>query len=141
MSVTFKEEDEDKLQLLVASIGHSKAQSLASPQTTRGYAILTRILETDWLVLEGLLVYWLPWFILPRGQEDGLNNYVFPLAILLAKGERLALTPTYLGSLYARQCIANIAGSLGRYDVVAHANSSFLHTFLWIHFGAFAQID
>lgn len=34
--------------------------------------------------------------------EDGLHSYVFPLAVLLAKGKRLALVPLYLGSLYAR---------------------------------------
>lgn len=53
-------------------------------------------------MLEALLSYLLSWFVLPSGPEDGLNSYVFLLAILLAKGEKLALAMIYLGSLYTR---------------------------------------
>lgn len=52
------------------------------------------------MVLEALFSYWLSWFVLPSEPEGGLNSYMFPLAILLAKGERLALAPIYLGSLF-----------------------------------------
>lgn len=55
-------------------------------------------------VVEALLVYWLSWYVLPSGPGDGLNQYVFPLSILLTKGEKLALSPLYLGSLYAQLC-------------------------------------
>lgn len=63
------------------------------------------------VVLEAVLAYSLSWFILPSGLEDGLNNYAFPFAILLAKGKKLALAPIYLGSLYARldECLSNVA--------------------------------
>lgn len=54
------------------------------------------------MVLEALLTYWLSWFLLPRMREDGLKAYVFPLAILFAKGQRLALALIYLGCMFAR---------------------------------------
>lgn len=43
------------------------------------------------VVLEALLSYLLSWFMLSSNLEDGLNSYIFPLAILLAKGKMLAL--------------------------------------------------
>lgn len=46
-------------------------------------------------------IYWLSWYLLWRGSKDGLKPYVFPLAILITKGEKLALAPLYLRSLYA----------------------------------------
>lgn len=49
--------------------------------------------DTKKYELEGMLGYWLSYFIFPSIPEDGLNNCVFTLAILLAKGERLALAP------------------------------------------------
>lgn len=39
------------------------------------------------LVLDVLLSYWLSWFVLPIRLEDDLNSSLFPLAILLVKGE------------------------------------------------------
>lgn len=33
--------------------------------------------------IEALLVYWLSLFVFPSPLEDGLQNYVFPLAVLL----------------------------------------------------------
>lgn len=43
------------------------------------------------------------------------------------------LGPVYLGSLYAclDECVAKVARSLGRYDVVTYMRSSFLQMFLW----------
>lgn len=69
-----------------------------------------------------------------------LKQLCFRLAILLVKGERSALAPIYLGSLYAclDECITNIAQLLGRSDVVMHVDSSFLQMFLWERFGALA---
>lgn len=50
----------------------------------------------------------------------------------------LALTRIYQGWLYARldECITNIVQSIGRYDVLIHAYTSFLQMFLWEHFRA-----
>lgn len=44
-------------------------------------------------MLETLLSYQLSWFVLLSGPDDGLNTYMFPPAILLAKGEKLSLVP------------------------------------------------
>lgn len=37
-------------------------------------------------MVEAFLVDWLCRYVLPGGPEDDLNLYVFPLAILIAKG-------------------------------------------------------
>lgn len=54
------------------------------------------------LALEALFACWLSWFVFPSGLEVGLNDYVFPLAIILEKRKKLELAPSYPGSLYAR---------------------------------------
>lgn len=46
----------------------------------------------------GILVGYLGRF--PERVRDGLNDYAFPLAILLAKGKKVVLAPIYLGSFY-----------------------------------------
>lgn len=85
-----------------------------------------------------LLSYWLSFFVLPSGPQDSLNSYLFPLVIVLAYKEKLALAPIYLGSLFAKldQCVANNVSSLCRCDVVTHAGTSFQQIFLWKQFGA-----
>lgn len=52
---------------------------------------------------------------------------MFPLTMLLGKGEGLELAPLYLGSLYSRleEFLNNVVHSLGRYDDVIHADTSF----------------
>lgn len=79
------------------------------------------------LVLEALLLYWFSWLVLSSGPEARLNIYVFPLAIHLTKGERLAIAPIYLGSLFSKldECVANTASLVGQYYVVIHADTSF----------------
>lgn len=68
-------------------------------------------------MVEALLAYWLSWFFLPSGPEDGLNYYVNPLAILLVNGEKLALALLYLRSLYAQfdDCMKNMICTVSRY--------------------------
>lgn len=44
--------------------------------------------------------YWLSWHVLSNGSKDGINSYVFPLAIRLVRRDRLAFVPIYLGSLF-----------------------------------------
>lgn len=78
--------------------------------------------------------------MLPSGPEDGIHPYVFPLVVKLAKGEKLALVPIFLGSLFYRldECVHNLSKSMGRYTVVSHVNSAFLHLFLWERFSNLA---
>lgn len=68
------------------------------------------------IVLEAMLSYWLSWYVLPTGRADGINPYVFPLAIWLVRGEKLALTPIFLSSLFFRldECVRNLLKSMGR---------------------------
>lgn len=56
---------------------------------------------------DAMLAYWLSCNALPSGPEDGINHYIFPLAIRLARGEKLALAPVFLGSLSYRldECV------------------------------------
>lgn len=80
------------------------------------------------VVLKAMLAYWLSWYVLPSGPKDGMNPYVFPLAVRLAKGEKLALAPVFLGSLFFNldECGQNLVKSIGWYTVVSYANTSFL---------------
>lgn len=84
------------------------------------------------LVVEALLPYYLSWFILPRGPEDGIT-FLFSQWLSSSQKERLALAPLYPRLLYARldECVTSITRSFGRYDVVTHANTGFLQIFLW----------
>lgn len=66
--------------------------------------------------------------ILSRGQEDSINTYVFPLAIRLTKGKKLAIGPLYHWSLYAQmdECANNIFCFKGLYNVATHVDTCFL---------------
>lgn len=46
--------------------------------------------------MEALLSYWLSHFVLPIVLEEGINSYVFSMAIRLAKEKKMALGPIYL---------------------------------------------
>lgn len=87
-----------------------------------------------------MLAYWLSYFVFTGSLEYRLNNYVFHLAIILAKGERLALLPLYLGSLFDSldKCANNVVWSVGRYDVATYFEASCLEIFIWKRFGALA---
>lgn len=84
------------------------------------------------IMVEPLLLYYLSRYVLLSGPEVGINSYVFPMAICLGKGEKLALGPIYLGSLYVRldECLRNILHFFGRYSVVTSANTCFIQFFL-----------
>lgn len=80
------------------------------------------------VVLEAMLAFWLSWYVLSSGPEDGINSYVFPLAIKLAKGEKFALTPVFLGSLFYRldKCVQSLVRLMGQYTVASYAHTVFL---------------
>lgn len=92
------------------------------------------------IVLEAMLAFWVSWYVLPSGPQDGIHPYVFPLAIKLSKVEQLALALIFLGSLFYHldECIQNQLKSMGRYTVFFYANSAFLQLYLWERFKGLA---
>lgn len=68
--------------------------------------------------------------------DDQINPYISPLVVMLAKGEKLALIPIFLGSLFFRldECAQNLVKSMGPYTFISYANTSFLQLFLWERF-------
>lgn len=89
--------------------------------------------------VEAILVFWLSCYVLPSGPEDGINSFVFPLAIRLAKGEKIALGPIFLGSLFYRldECVRSLVRSRGRYTVTSYGQTAFLQLFLWKRFKSY----
>ncbi|KAE9444619.1 hypothetical protein C3L33_23483, partial [Rhododendron williamsianum] len=52
------------------------------------------------LYMAGFFSYFLSYYVLPDYPIDGLSQAVFPLAVLLARSQLVALAPLFLGSLY-----------------------------------------
>lgn len=73
--------------------------------------------------VEAVLSFWLSWYVLPSGPEDGINAFVFPLSIRLARGEKVALTPIFFRTLFYRldECVQSLVRSIGRYTVALYA--------------------
>lgn len=65
------------------------------------------------------LSYCLSWHVLPSDLKDGLNSYIFLLAISIMRRVQFALFPLYFGSLYARlnECLGNALRAMERYDL------------------------
>lgn len=51
------------------------------------------------VILEAFLSSWLSRHVLPSRPKDGINAYMLPLAVRLARGKKLPLRTLYLGSL------------------------------------------
>lgn len=71
-----------------------------------GYATWMRERQQMDCIVEAFLAYWLPWYILLSGPDNGLNLFIFLLAIQIAKGSKLALPPLYLGCLYTIRSVS-----------------------------------
>lgn len=100
--MTLDGEDQKRLDSLNKSLSNSKYTT-----NKASYLLWLKCFEegeegNKYYQVKALLAYWLSYFVFPSSLEDGLHSYVFPPAVLLAKGERLALVPFYLGSLYTR---------------------------------------
>ncbi|KAE9444999.1 hypothetical protein C3L33_23103, partial [Rhododendron williamsianum] len=80
--------------------------------------------------------YLLSSFVLPNYSADNPSPTVFPLAVLLARGEPIALAPLFLGSLYRQLDLvhADLARSLGRCDHLSMVHTSFLLAYFFEHF-------
>ena len=86
--------------------------------------------------LAAFVALWLSVYVFPGGPEEGVNPRLFLLAIRIAKGERFALAPFYLGSFYRRLDLYHHASvrSKGRYVIYSHVDLMFLQLFIYERF-------
>lgn len=82
--------------------------------------------------LAAFFAYWLSFFVFPSPLDDGLNPFLFPLAVLLAQKKPIALGSWFLGSLFVRldECGRHITRLVGRHDVICYVEVNFLQLFL-----------
>ncbi|KAE9445285.1 hypothetical protein C3L33_22818, partial [Rhododendron williamsianum] len=94
------------------------------------------------LYMAGFFSYFLCYYVLPDYPIDGLSQAVFPLAVLLACGQPVALAPLFLGSLYRQLDLvqADYARSLGRCDHLLMAHTNFLLAYFFEHFRSIAPV-
>ncbi|KAE9445286.1 hypothetical protein C3L33_22816, partial [Rhododendron williamsianum] len=94
------------------------------------------------LYMAGFFSYFLSYYVLPNYPVDGISQAVFPLAVLLARGQPVALAPMFLGSLYRQLNLvqADYAWSLGRCDHLSMAHSTFLLAYFFEHFRTVALV-
>ncbi|CAL9218444.1 unnamed protein product [Arabidopsis halleri] len=70
----------------------------------------SRVDQTSWISTflgsgsemehEAFLVLWLSFFVFPVRSRRGISKHVFPIAVRLARGERIALAPAILANIY-----------------------------------------
>lgn len=83
--VALDEEGKRKLEDLNKASSKSKTSNESIYSSRAIYFTYSARAESD-IELEARLSYWLSWYMLPSGHEDGLNAYVYPFAIRLARG-------------------------------------------------------
>ncbi|KAL6284597.1 hypothetical protein ACE6H2_015526 [Prunus campanulata] len=85
--------------------------------------------------LAAFLSLWLGWFMLCDFSQDFLHERVFPLALVIARGDSIPLAPMFLGHLYRLldQCQILEKNAEGTMGVETLLNSGFLQVFLWEH--------
>lgn len=93
MRVVLKGEDEVKLDNLNSAMIASRTSDNSSYATWINFNARDGSMSD--YVIEAFLAYWMLWVML-LSEQDGFNPYVFPLVILLVKGDTPAL-PTVLG--------------------------------------------
>lgn len=94
MRVTLDNEDWKRLDLLKMSLSESRCTANKATYLSRVKFFEEGKRRSNKYYVEALLAYWLSYFVFPC-SPDGLHNYIFPLAILLAEGERMALAFTW----------------------------------------------
>lgn len=74
--------------------------------------------------MEAFLSYWLSWYVLLSNRKDVLDPYIFPLAILIAKGVWFSLASLCLSSIYTLldEFMGNVVSVVGRYDAVTYVD-------------------
>ena len=79
------------------------------------------------------VVYWLSFYMLTESPFDHIKEYLFPLAVLLARGESLAVGAMCLNNLYNHLDALHISEMEGSpyYAVVTHLNLALLQVWAW----------
>ena len=79
------------------------------------------------------MVYWLSCYVLTKSPFDHIKAYLFPLTVLLARGESLTVGAMCLSNLYNHLDtlhISEMEGSL-YYAMVNHLNLALLQVWAW----------
>lgn len=94
------------------------------------------------LYMAGFFAFFVSYFVLPDYPADSSSPAVFPLAVLLARSEPIALAPLFLGSLHRQLDLvyADLARSLGRCDHLPMVHTSFLLAYFFEHFPTIAPV-
>ena len=79
------------------------------------------------------VVYWLSCYVLTESPFDHIKAYLFPLAVLLARGESLVVGAMCLNNLYNHLDALHIFEMEGSpyYAVVTHLNLALLQVWAW----------
>lgn len=94
------------------------------------------------LYMVGFFAFFLSYYVMPGYPVDSPSPAVFPLAVLLARGQLVALAPFFLGSLYRQLDLVhtNLGRSLGRCDHLSMVHTNFLLAYFFEHFHVVAPV-
>lgn len=83
----------------VSRLEKRRKENVKSDRVKQGSWISSSF-EDDQMEHEAFLVFWLSNFVFPEKQGCSISKDVFSVAVRLARGERIALAPAVLASLY-----------------------------------------
>lgn len=88
MGDVLEEKDKVKLRYLTSTMTASRTSSMSTYATWLLFFDEGDDSKSGY-VMEAFLAYWLTLYVLPNCPEGNLKLYVFPLAILIEKGEKV----------------------------------------------------
>ncbi|XP_078148876.1 uncharacterized protein LOC144544295 [Carex rostrata] len=95
--------------------------------------------DSDELEHAAFLSLWLSRFVFPCHPEMTIRPHVFPIAIRLSYGQRIALAPSVLASIYRdlremKRCLVNRIGGMKDGPLVVWAPFHILQVWIWERF-------
>lgn len=105
------------------------------------YAWMNHFMECNDVMIEHIafLSLWLSRYVFPRAPGDVIQRELFPLAILLGQGERFALGPAVLASLYRDMSFLISNGKNDNIPIFLWAPFGLLQMWIWEHFLSLRQ--
>ncbi|KAL0716712.1 hypothetical protein Bca4012_066034 [Brassica carinata] len=88
--------------------------------------------EGDQMEHEAFLVFWLSNFVFPDKQGYSVSKDVFSIAVRLARGERIALAPAVLASLY--RDLGKVRGLASTHNVDVKSLFKLVQVWIWERF-------